>query len=194
MNGKPAAKKPKAPMRMTPGFAFWSVHRCLQECLGRREFVQDDMEQILAFFFNGGTPSCVYCGSVDVRRWDHLIPVVLGGETVLGNMVPACSRCDDSKQDLPFDEWMTGKRKHSPKSRGVTDLDARMNRLRAYATQFGYELVTLDNRLTPGERECLEKIREKTAGLRKDIEGLIQSHRHRVEADQSRSSSSSASS
>lgn len=194
MSDKQQPKKPNVPMRMTPGFAFSFVDRCLQECLGRRAFGQADAERVWAHFFKGGTASCVYCGSPAVERWDHLLPVVLGGETVIGNMVPACRRCDDSKQALPFDEWMTSKAKHSPRSRGVTDLEVRIDRIRGYARHFGYEPVTLDNRLTQDERDRLEKIRQKTAALRQDIEDLIQVHRHRVNGDQSLNTSSNANS
>ena len=70
-------------------------------------------------FFGKNPPECVFCGNREVKRWDHLVPVMKGGETVLGNMVPACARCDDSKQAFPFEEWMVSDAKWSPKSRGV---------------------------------------------------------------------------
>ena len=43
---------------------------------------------------------CVYYGDQNVQRWDQLVPVNKAGETVLGNMLPACARCNDSHLDL----------------------------------------------------------------------------------------------
>lgn len=40
---------------------------------------------------------CAYCGG-PVETWDHLVPITLGGETVPGNMVPACRSCNSRKR------------------------------------------------------------------------------------------------
>jgi hypothetical protein len=45
-----------------------------------------------------------------------------GGDTVPGNIVPACSKCDDPKRSLPYDEWAVGSTPGSPRSCGVTDV------------------------------------------------------------------------
>src|SRR5687767_7943079 len=94
--------RPKTPGRCTPSFAFSYVDRAIREGIGRRLF--GIAEQDLAIDFFGGEPAtCVYCGSVDFDRWDHVVPVRAGGETVLGNMVPACQPCDDAKQHFAYD-------------------------------------------------------------------------------------------
>ena len=113
---------PRAPQRTTIGFAFSSVERALQEEFADRKFGKAEIESILAHF--GNPPKCAYCGD-EVRRWDHLVPVREGGETVIGNMVPACARCDDSKRNEPFQKWMLSDVRFSPKSRQVSDINER---------------------------------------------------------------------
>jgi 5-methylcytosine-specific restriction protein A len=36
---------------------------------------------------------------------DHLIPIVRGGKSVLGNVVPACKDCNSKKKFLLLTEW-----------------------------------------------------------------------------------------
>ena len=124
-------KIPLVPGRTTPGFAFSMVDRALAECLGRRDFRMLEIEKILTYF-NQENPGCVFCGTQDVKRWDHLVPIKRWGETVIGNMVLACAQCDDSKRDVPFDQWMISNDQYSPKIRGVPDVDARRNRIQGY--------------------------------------------------------------
>jgi 5-methylcytosine-specific restriction enzyme A len=51
---------------------------------------------------------CYYCGlkfkSADLTM-DHLIPIVRGGKSVQGNLVPCCKECNNKKKyRLPM-EW-----------------------------------------------------------------------------------------
>lgn len=169
-------KLPRAPQRTTPGFAFSEVGRSLQECLANRKFGQKEMKEVIAFF-GFKRPECVYCGSLEVKRWDHLIPISKGGETVLGNMVPACSRCDDSRRDIPYEEWTYGDAKHSPKSRGVRDINQRVKRIKVYVEQCGYVHRNLEERLSKEEINRLSEIRLKLREVRRDIEVLIDDYR-----------------
>ena len=105
-------KLPLSPQKTTTGFAFSNVERALQESLANRQFGQQEMRKVIEFF---GLPLCVYCGSNEIKRWDHLVAVKNGGETVIGNMVPACAKCDDSKRDIAFDVWMQSDSPNSPK-------------------------------------------------------------------------------
>ena len=173
-------KLPKAPGRTTPGFAFSILRRALTECLGARQFGQAEMAQVLAFF--GLTePACVFCGSPEVKRWDHLVAVTQDGETVLGNMVPACACCDDSKRHVPFEEWMLCDAQGSPTSRGVEDVAGRVARIQAYVQQFGYRVRPLEERLDEGERERLARIQADLQRLRSEVDSLIADYRARTE-------------
>ena len=51
---------------------------------------------------------CYYCGKtfkpVDLTM-DHLIPIVRGGKSTQGNLVPACKNCNTRKKYLLPSEW-----------------------------------------------------------------------------------------
>lgn len=48
---------------------------------------------------------CCYCGAEDKLEQEHLIPVSKGGEYVNSNIIPACKRCNSSKNDKDFLTW-----------------------------------------------------------------------------------------
>jgi len=171
-------KLPLAPSRMTTGFAFTFIERCIKESFANRHFGKPQMQQVIDELCPQ-SPQCVYCGSMDLRRWDHLYPVAAGGDTVVGNMVPACGRCDDSKQDLPYREWVTSSARYSPKSQGVTDLDVRLARLDSYVSRHKYSPRPIEQRLTQAEAAELARIRGKAAELRRDLDALVEAFRER---------------
>jgi len=52
---------------------------------------------------------CTYC-MADLSdggglHWDHVVPLVAGGDHSIGNLVPACSRCNVSKGSFLLSEW-----------------------------------------------------------------------------------------
>jgi 5-methylcytosine-specific restriction endonuclease McrA len=53
------------------------------------------------------TGVCHYCGKqvgAKALTMDHLVPIVRGGRSSKGNVVPACKPCNDAKKHgLPFD-------------------------------------------------------------------------------------------
>jgi 5-methylcytosine-specific restriction endonuclease McrA len=48
---------------------------------------------------------CAYC-EAEATTWDHVIPIVNGGATVPGNVVPACLSCNSSKKDSEVFVWL----------------------------------------------------------------------------------------
>ena len=49
---------------------------------------------------------CAYCGELaDVLHQEHFIPVSSGGAYVIENIVPACSKCNLSKNKYDFFDW-----------------------------------------------------------------------------------------
>ena len=51
---------------------------------------------------------CYYCRKVvGARRltMDHLVPLIRGGRSTKGNLVPACKRCNNQKKTLLPVEW-----------------------------------------------------------------------------------------
>lgn len=97
----------------------------------------EDIERALDIL--GMDPSdvrCAYCGDKS-SEWDHLRPLVLnhrptGFISEIGNLVPACGKCNQSKGNKPWRDWMLGSAKHSPTGRGIANVAARVSRLEAY--------------------------------------------------------------
>lgn len=52
--------------------------------------------------FNG---RCAYCGERSDLTQDHVVPVALGGHFSIGNLLPACGKCNSSKGDKLLVEW-----------------------------------------------------------------------------------------
>lgn len=48
---------------------------------------------------------CAYCLESSVLTMDHVVPIVRGGRHSIGNIVPACDRCNKSKGALLLVEW-----------------------------------------------------------------------------------------
>lgn len=173
-----SASNPKAPNKTILAGAFYVVERALHDSLSLRQFGDDERQQVLTFFAGS---TCVYCGAGSVRGFDHLVAVIEGGEAVLGNMVPACGTCDDSKGRRPFEEWMRGTAKCSPATRGVPDVEQRVARIRAYISLFRYVPRSLDSRLDEDERLELESIRVRLADVRRASESLVLKYRRRTD-------------
>ena len=169
---------PQIPQRTTPGFAFPGLNRALLECIAVRKFGANQVKELLEFF-GGGEPSCAFCGTTAVQRWDHLVPVTKGGDTVLGNMVLACGKCDDSKGDRPYDEWAVGSTPGSPRARGVADIEQRVARIREYVARYGYRPKSPEERLNEEEVQKFEVLRADLAKLRKDFDEFIMVYRRR---------------
>lgn|GEM_PF-5443044 len=49
---------------------------------------------------------CVYCGRTTGLQVDHFIPEAMGGGSNVANLVPACDRCNQSKNGLEPELWM----------------------------------------------------------------------------------------
>jgi len=49
--------------------------------------------------------SCFYCGSIKKIEMDHVVPLSRGGSHGIGNLVPACSKCNLSKGSKYLSEW-----------------------------------------------------------------------------------------
>ncbi len=172
-------KLPEVPQRTTPGFSFSIVERALFECIAVRQFGKGAIEEVLAFF-GGDPPACVFCGTTPIQRWDHLTPVSKGGDTTLGNIVPTCAKCDDSKRDLPFEVWALSGAPNSPHTRGVADLDRRLATIREYVAKYGYLARTPAERLAAAEFHQFEVLREDLRKLRKDFDAFIALYRERT--------------
>ena len=51
---------------------------------------------------------CYYCGkefSPGELSMDHVVPLIRGGKSTKGNVVPACKECNNKKKNLLPSEW-----------------------------------------------------------------------------------------
>jgi len=51
---------------------------------------------------------CYYCGekfSPEELTMDHIVPLIRGGKTTKGNVVPACKECNNKKKYMLPIEW-----------------------------------------------------------------------------------------
>lgn len=79
---------------------------------------------------------CAYCGDKS-SEWDHLRPLVVkrrptGFISEIANLVPSCGKCNQSKGNSSWREWMLGKADLSPTGRGLSNIGERIARLESY--------------------------------------------------------------
>ncbi|MER7796362.1 HNH endonuclease [Microbacterium sp. NPDC096154] len=93
----------------------------------------DEIDEALAILGMDDAVVCAYCGD-RATEWDHLRPLVVaqkptGYISEIHNLVPACGKCNQSKGNKPWQAWMRGPAPLSPATRGVADIEGRIERL-----------------------------------------------------------------
>ena len=73
--------------------------------LGDHSFTQGDWERVRDDTFG---KRCAYCGAADQLEMEHAIPINMEklGEHHLGNLVPACKRCNRDKGNQDYAEFL----------------------------------------------------------------------------------------
>jgi hypothetical protein len=97
----------------------------------------DEIEEALRIL--GTEPhdvQCAYCGD-KASEWDHLRPLVLdrrptGYVSEIANLVPSCGKCNQSKDNKPWRDWMTSSARLSPTGRGIAGVADRIGKLEKY--------------------------------------------------------------
>ncbi len=80
--------------------------------------------------------TCVYCGDKSTE-WDHFRPLIVdkkhtGYISEIQNLVPSCGKCNQSKGNLNWKEWMFGDAKQSPKTRQISDIELKADLLEKF--------------------------------------------------------------
>ncbi len=72
--------------------------------LGDETFSEDDWKETKEFFDN----RCAYCGSGEKLIIEHAIPInkTMLGEHKLGNLVPSCNSCNNTKAAKNYDDFL----------------------------------------------------------------------------------------
>lgn len=96
----------------------------------------EEIKRALSILGMSDAVACSYCGD-PWTEWDHLRPIVIDQQPTgyvheIHNLVPACGKCNQSKGNKPWREWMFGDAAKSPKTRGIPDIEQRAARLQAY--------------------------------------------------------------
>jgi hypothetical protein len=161
----------KLPTKMYPGFGLSMLDRAVKEFFAAR-CGKEELVSLTEHFLRDGAVHCIYCGTASATRWDHLFPVSKGGDSSPGNLVPACGRCDDSKQDRTIPEWAASKSKHRPSAERVRAIEAR---LAEYRGAFTYAAREFEAKLTPAQLAVYRRFRQELDALRDQmrLDGLI---------------------
>jgi hypothetical protein len=82
------------------------------------------------------TIRCAYCGD-KYTEWDHFRPLIqskrpTGYISEINNLVPACGKCNQSKGNSYWKEWILGDAALSPKNRIIWNLEQIISRLEDY--------------------------------------------------------------
>jgi len=116
-------------------YARYQLKRCILENALENNYTTEDHAAALKFF--GG---CAFCGVPEAPRKDHLVAVFQCGDFIRQNVVPACQKCDDSKGQKEYHEWMRhSKSARSLRRRGMAmaEIEKRIKIIETW--QAGYE-------------------------------------------------------
>lgn len=122
-------------------YAKYQLRRSMLENALETNYTTEAYEAALELF--GG---CAFCGAREALRKDHLVPVVQCGDFTPRNVVPACQKCDDSKGQKEYHEWMRNSNsERSLKARGFTveQVEKRIKLIEKW--QSGYRPLTEAN-------------------------------------------------
>jgi len=103
-------------------------------CIVPREAEIQKVLEVLGM--NEDTIKCAYCGD-PYTEWDHFHPLIrnkrqTGYISEIHNLVPACGKCNQSKGNYYWKDWILGYAKLSPKTRNKENLELIIARLEKY--------------------------------------------------------------
>jgi hypothetical protein len=87
--------------------------RVLLSNIGNESFSRRDWENTKLYFAN----NCAYCDERDELHMDHGIPINKTdlGEHRLGNLIPSCKKCNDTKHHADFRKFLADKPEQTAK-------------------------------------------------------------------------------
>lgn len=141
---------------------------------------------------NAQNLKCAYCGD-QYTEWDHLRPIVknkkpTGYITDIYNLVPSCGKCNQSKGNKPWKNWILSNARNSPKRRGLSELDLKLRIERLEEFEKWKNVVPIDFEAMVGERlwsqhwtNCtnLHKMMKEAQGVAEQIRNTIEANSNR---------------
>ncbi len=97
---------------------------------------EDFVEALDILGLSADDPSCAYCGD-SATELDHFRPLIHGKEPTgyiaeIQNLVPSCGKCNQSKGNKYWRDWMAGSARRCPSARGISDVAERIERLERF--------------------------------------------------------------
>lgn len=128
--------------------------------------------------------TCAYCGDT-CTEWDHFRPLVKGKKPTgyiseIHNLVPSCSKCNQSKGNQNWKEWMLSDAVLSPKTKQVRDLEEKIKRLERYESwgtpvKVDFEKIVGKYKWEQHWENCLKihKIMQDSQELSDEIQAIV---------------------
>ncbi len=127
---------------------------------------------------------CAYCGD-PYTEWDHFHPLVRGKQPTgyiseIHNLVPACGKCNQSKGNKYWRDWILSDASLSPKMRGVPELQRRIHYLEQFESS--YTPIWIDFEKIIGEEKWkqhwenyrrLHEMMQESQRLSDEIRGIL---------------------
>lgn len=125
----------------------YNVSRGLREIIAPRQTMPKAQWERIKSEFGG---CCIFCGSAATKENrgivpDHLIPVTRFGELVVGNTVPACQTCNDSRGEKDWRPFIRAKYPGDP--------EVQIARVEEYLSRHPYHPQSLEAALSQTEQE-----------------------------------------
>ena len=144
----------------------YHVSRCLREIVAPIQTLPTKQWETLKAEFNN---KCAYCGHTATKENrgivpDHLIPVTRYGELVLGNTVPSCQTCNDSRGEK---DWRPFVRERFPEH-----AENRIAKIEAYIHRHPYHAASPESVFSKEEQDQYSQLFEDWKALLERAEKL----------------------
>jgi hypothetical protein len=102
--------------------------------------IEPTKEQIIKVLeilhINNDNITCCYCGD-KATEWDHFRPLIInkkptGYISEIHNLVPSCSKCNQSKGNKEWLKWIESDAKLSPRTRSIKNLTDKIKYLKKF--------------------------------------------------------------
>lgn len=121
----------------------------VQSIIPSHEPTDEEVEEALTILgMSFDKMECAYCGTASTD-WDHLFPLVrdkrpTGYINEIRNLVPSCGPCNQSKGGKDWRTWMLSAARHSPATRGIPDIEQRLEAIERFVDWGRLEQLSLD--------------------------------------------------
>lgn len=112
---------------------------------------EEELEKVYKHFgMKKDNVVCVYCGE-NATEWDHFHPLIkdkkpTGYFSEINNLVPACSKCNQSKRNVEWRVWMESSQSSQAQHlRAKTDYQQRIKKLEEYAKNYPAHKINFNN-------------------------------------------------